>query len=788
MNYNHLFTTSQLTQTFYRQSKFGYYYLYKLTVFNLLDKYYSPFLSFSRIQFLIKVFNKYLYCYRIIFCLTFFIIQLNKGIKAQYELDIIRSWQQYKNAPNALYDHLTMQAYELLNKRNTTINKLSTLKDWQQRQKEIRETLLDIVGPFPEKTALNARILKTIEKEDFRVEHIVFESQPEFYVTSSLFIPNGLKINEKLPAIIFCSGHYKEAYRVKEYQHVIINLVKKGFIVFAFDPVGQGERSQYYDLKTGKSILDNSVIKEHAYISAQTFITGSSLTRYMIWDGIRAVDYLFTRKEVDNERIGIVGQSGGGFQSAYISAFDDRIYASAPGNHISNYTRILQSIGPRDGEQNLLSMFLHGIDHADFISVRAPKPVLIVTTTNDFFSIQGSRETAQEVSNIYNAYNKRNNLNVVEDIGGHEYTKKNRKAIYAFFQENLNNPGDSIDEEVEFLTEEELCVTYTGQVLTSFINSETVYSLNRMEAEKLNVKLKSSREKINSYYSNLIRYAKELSGYREPGDVTTPIFTGCIQREGYLIEKYFIKGEGDYPVPYLLMIPEIPNNKAIIYLHPSGKVSEASVGGEMECLVKQGFKVLAPDIIGTGETGPGWQGGSIFNNDDNNGLSYQLWYASMLIGRSIVGIRAGDVIRLARILINDNDKIEIYGIARKEMCPVLLHAAAFDPIISRVVLIEPYSSYRTIVMNRFYSPNFIGNTVPGALPYYDLPDLAASLTPRKLLIFNPIDGFGESAECELINEDLSIIRSGYQHGRAGNNFFIKNEPFKKESINFFRDE
>ena len=246
------------------------------------------------------------------------------------------------------------------------------------------------------------------------------------------------------------------------------------------------------------------------------------------------------------------------------------------------------------------------------------------------------------------------------------------------------------------------------------------------------------------------------------------MFTGRIQREGYVIERYFLKGEGEYIIPYLLMKPDKPNSKALIYLHPSGKAAEASEGGEIEWFVRNGFTVLAPDIIGVGEMGPG-----IFKGDAYiEGSSNNLWYASLLIGRSIVGIRSGDVVRLAGVLKNDTGIKHIYGFARKEMAPVLLHAAAFDPFITHIALIEPYSSYSSIVLNRFYKPSFILNTVPGALVAYDLPDLAASLAPRKLLMAGVTDGDGKSMDIESINIDLAIIKKVYQYRNAGNQLNI----------------
>ena len=281
---------------------------------------------------------------------------INDRAYSQEDLDVIKNkWLEFSDSQNALYHHLTDEAYDLLKQRTETISRYKDLADWKQRQVMIRKTLIEIVGPLPAKTPLNALITKTITKDKYIVEHIIFESQPGFYVTSSLFIPAGLKKGARVPAVIYCSGHTAEGYRSEVYQHVILNLVSKGFIVFAFDPVGQGERLEYYDTKTGKSVIGGPTM-EHSYPGAQAFIAGSSQALYMIWDGIRAVDYLVTRKEVDPARIGITGRSGGGTQSAYIAAMDDRIYAAAPENYITNYARLLQSIGPQDAEQNLFNI------------------------------------------------------------------------------------------------------------------------------------------------------------------------------------------------------------------------------------------------------------------------------------------------------------------------------------------------------------------------------------------------------------------------------------------------
>lgn len=674
---------------------------------------------------------------------------------AQKEFDGLRgthNWPAFSDAPNALYHHIAEEAYSYLDKRSAKVAAINSLSGWQQRQKWIKKTLQEAVGPFPARTPLNATIIKTYNKEGYRLENIIYESQPGYYVTSALYIPDGAR---KAPAIIYCSGHSDNGYRSNGYQNEILNFVKKGFVVFAFDPMGQGERLQYYNTEKGKSLFRWPSF-EHSYAGAQLFVTGNTLARNFIWDGIRAIDYLTTRKEVDINRIGITGRSGGGTQSAYIAAFDQRIKAAAPENYITNMKRLFQAMGPQDAEQNFFYGIEKGLDMADLLAVRAPEPTLVVTTSQDMFPIQGAIETVNEVAKIYKAYGKPENFSMVTDDAPHASTKKNREASYVFFQKVLDNPGNPKEEEVKLLSPEELRVTETGQLSTS-LKSETAFSLNRKDVAHRMQQLEVARKNIPVYFSDIIRSAKELSGYREPKPAEAPLFAGQIQRDGYVIQKYLLKGEGSYHIPYILLKPELPTQKAMLYLNPAGKAADVAQGGEMEWFAKNGITVLAPDLVGIGEMGPGeFKGDSYIDS-----VSYNLWFGAMLTGRSIVGIQAGDVVRLVNQLKKDSNIKEIWGLAKKQLAPVLLHAAAFCKEISKVALVEPYVSYRSIVTIPQYNPDFLHSTVAGSVGVYDLPDLAASLVPKDLLLIGVTDGNGQSETTAEIDKDLGVIKAGY---------------------------
>lgn len=698
-------------------------------------------------------------------CLTSFL--LISTASAQEDLSLLKFYQYYSDAPNALYKHICEKAFDHLEERKNTIARLDTETDWKDRQAAVRKQLAARVGPFPEKQPLNPQITEVIQKDGYRVEKLYYESMPQFYVTAALFIPDDLK--GKAPAILFCSGHTPLAFRSEAYQTIILNLVRKGFIVLAFDPIGQGERLQYPDKETQKSIIGGPT-HEHSYVGAQCFISGSSLARYMIWDGIRSIDYLLTREEVDPQRIGIAGRSGGGTQSAYIAAFDERIVAAAPEAYITSLEYLLKTRGPQDAEQNFYHGIAHGLDHADLLEVRAPKPALIISTTRDIFSIQGARNTYQEVKQVYRAYGKEEHLSMVEDDAAHSSTLKNREALYAFFQQHLQLPGNPNDEPVTLLDSQTLQVTPTGQVVSS-LGGETVFSLNKKETEATFPEGKN-KQQIPLDPKAIVDAARKLSGYKEPVVPEEVHFAGRYLREGYAVEKYLLVGE-DHVNPFLFFRPEGDVKAVMLYLHPEGKAAEAAPGGEIESLVLQGFGVVAPDILGIGELGSGYLQGDSHIED----ISYNLWFGSILVNQSIVAWQAADIIKMVRVIQRRENVEEVYAIARGALTPVLLHAAAFEPQIVRIALVNPLISYRSLVDNQYYQPYWVPSSVAGALTAYDLPDLAAVLVPRQLIMIDVQDQQGLAA-AEALENTLSVVQSAY----ADNGKFIVLKSSENQTV------
>ncbi|MCF6356439.1 MAG: acetylxylan esterase [Draconibacterium sp.] len=691
-----------------------------------------------------------------------FIIQV--PVHSQDDVNLFDYWEYYSDIENSTYKTSCSIAFQQLDEREATIAKLNSKDDYLNRQKIVKEKLSKIMGMFPEKTPLNAQVTGVIEKDDYRIEKVIYESVPGYYVTAALYLPKNIK--GKAPAVIYACGHTVDGFR-SGYQQMTINLVKKGFVVLAFDPIGQGERLQYYNEKEGKSRFGPTT--EHSYPGAQCYISGYSPTKYFVWDGIRSVDYLLTRKEVDPERIGMTGRSGGGTQTAYTAAMDDRILAAAPECFITKMEYVLKSIGPQDAEQNLFHMISEGLDHADLLEVRAPKPCLMITTTRDFFNIQGARETYAEVKQFYKSLGNEELVNMVEDDDQHASTKKNREAMYAFFQKYLNNPGNPEDLEVELLDEKELWVTKTGQLSTS-LKSETLYSLNRKTVQNQVSELKESRSgsDFEERTNIIINDAKNLSGFEYPKNFGDAIFSGRYVNDDYVLEKYLIPGDGKYMLPAALFIPvKNRSNEITILLDEKGMEHAANTDSLVQSILKQGNSVLLFDVRGVGSLGPGYLKGDAYIDN----TSYNLWFAGIMTNKSIVAMRAEDIIRIVHFAKTEINEVEtISAIAVGAVGSELLHAAVFDGAIESVCLIEPFLSFADIALSPDYTPAFIPSTVAGAIEKYDIADLLAALSPRKTLIINPVASDGTPAITSKKTCYLTYPKIVYTQKGAKNNF------------------
>ena len=615
-----------------------------------------------------------------------------------------RQWLTYQDNHRALYRIITDEAFRLLDERTEKVSEFQSAEDWKAHQNAVKTALCNSLSKF-EKTPLNASTTGILERETFTVEKVLFESHPGFYVTAGLFLPK--ERQNPAPAVIYACGHTELGFRSETYQHVILNLVQKGFIVLAFDPLGQGERLQYPDAETGKSKVGGPT-REHSYAGVQTLLTGTSLTDYFIWDGIRVLDYLETRPEVDMKRIGMTGRSGGGTQTAQIAACDERIYAAAPECYITSFNRLLQTIGPQDAEQNPYNAIAKGFDHADYLHIRAPKPTLMITTTHDFFSIQGARETFAEVQKSYAAFGMPENVQMVEDFGIHESTKNNREALYAFFQKHLSLPGNSADVETSPFTVEELWVTPTGQIGTSF-NCETVFNLNRKYFPGKKVAENDLPKKV-----------AQIAGIDFQRNLTAAVYTGKFTKNNIEVQKYFLENDRkDYALPvYIIQKESTAPGNIIVWFHSEGK-AKVPEEPQLAEILNAGHIVVSTDLPGTGELqDPDFTGDGVIQ-----GIPFNYTFGANLAGKSIPGIQAEAIDLLVQFIQKKFHGKTTETVAEGNAAPAVLHYAVLKNPFSKITFRNFPGPVEELVKDKYYDPAQAFNAVPGSLKWYDLRDL-----------------------------------------------------------------
>lgn len=618
------------------------------------------------------------------------------------ELNFAKPIGELRDLPQDLPAVLRAEAARHL----ATRPKLTTSAEVAERARRFRAQLIANIGGLPEKTPLNARVVGTIERERFRIEKVIFESKPGLYVTASLYLPKSGR--GPYPAILFPLGHEPGGKAHEAWQIALGSFATKGFVALAWDPAGQGERVQFYDAAKKASLLVQST-REHSMLGTQTLVVGESFARYTIHDGIRALDYLASRPEVDANRIGVTGNSGGGTHTAYLAAIDDRLKVAAPSCYITNWSRLLAQLGPQDAEQNLPPFLNLGYDFPDFLYAFAPKPYLVLSAIRDFFPIGGARATFSEARAVYKALGAAEKIHMVTADDGHGYTKPRRLAAYQWFSKWLKGvDDDGVEPEFPLATEAELHCTPEGQV-----GGTDVFTLNRERAASV----------WAARAADPVGDARRLSGYRAPAAAPVATHYGTIRKAGYTIEKFVYESEAGIRVPAILAVPDGAGKRAaVLYVHGDGK---AAVGPKLEAHMAAGEVVMAIDMRGVGELAAEGRGNDPWLGDASNA---QL---ALLLGRTMVGMRAADIVAgyalLARHPGVEAGRIRAVGIGRGAV--PLLYAAAFEERLKKVEFEGGLESYRWVVETR--EPRLaLEHVVPGAIRFYDLQDLRAVVNGR----------------------------------------------------------
>jgi cephalosporin-C deacetylase-like acetyl esterase len=724
----------------------------------------------------------------------------------------------------ALYKYLDDIAAKDEGVRRETISGITTRAQAELRQQEVRTRILDLMGGGFDQSALNAKVVGTTQLDGFRIEKVVYESQPKFYVTALLYLPDGVAAEtanaggpstssgqasplrpsasgrddasgagagRKLPAIVMAPGHASSG---KAGDFAMASLfARNGFVVLSYDPIGQGERLQYMDPKTATTVVAGSpypgqsfasrATGEHGEAGLQPTLIGDAVARYFDWDGVRAVDYLISRPEVDAGKIGAFGCSGGGAMTALLGAADKRVKAVATACYFTSFDALLPSIGAQDAEQSVPGFIASGFGFPDWIELAAPRAYAMVGTVSDMFPWAGFLTTAKEARRFYSLFdttaegveaNAKTNVakqlvtptgptlnpdtvneipasspfQVIAGIGGHGNLKPIQAQIVGFFLEHL--AGRKAEEYVgpplvaagagplaaPNVPKGALQVTATGQVVTSYPGSETVFSLNLKRAAGKLPRIPTQTLQQVQTDVRMVTKAEAVPGAsgRAPTTVLldpsltadpdgmTEIFGENItlhETDGFKLTAILVghQSKGASPKGRLLLVSDLGVTAS------NGPPSHELLTRMLD-LAHQGYNVLAvtprPSPPGGEET-----------KSPILGPFYMTELRAELVGKTILGMRVDDVIRSVTFLSGGEtiDPANISVEASGHMGLVALHAAVLDARIKHVTVDHVLESYASLLQAPMPldAPQ---DVLPGVLMKYDVPDLVRVLGDR----------------------------------------------------------
>jgi len=643
------------------------------------------------------------------------------------------AWLQDKSAeplaplnrfPRAVQEWTIAQAREVEKRSLETQAKLKTKDDALAYIRTVKEKISKCFGPPPEKTPLNAKVTGALDRDTYTIEKVIFESRPGFLVAANLYLPKGAK--EKRPGVIGSCGHSLTGKAEPAYQSFAQGLARMGYVVLIYDPIGQGERVQYGHISAKDR--PSVGVGEHLLAGNQQFLVGEFFGMWRAWDGIRALDYLLSRPEVDPKHVGITGNSGGGTLTTWLCGLDDRWTMAAPGCFITTFRRNLENELPADTEQCPPHALALGLDHADFLAALAPKPVIVLAKEKDYFDARGAEEAFRRLKRIYGLLGAEDNVKLHIGQTGHGYTIENREAMYQWFNKATGLSKEAMEPKLTIEKEADLRCTPSGQVAD--LKSRSVFSFTK--------ELASRKRKPPESLHDAVEAALKLPKREAPPEYR--ILRAVNNRKypkphatAYVLETdapaiavvYRLSDEAHFARP--------PKSDAPAILYVSHHSADAELRDEL--LIAEVMKaepkatVYACDVRGVGETKPDTCGGpGQFLTP--YGSDYFLAIHGIMLDRPYPGQKTFDLLRtldwLARF-----GHTDVHLVAKGWGTIPATFAALLHESVKRVTLKDALKSYHEVATNELYRWP-LSSFVPDSLLRFDLPDCHAALKAKNL--------------------------------------------------------
>ncbi|CAN5494628.1 hypothetical protein BH10ACI4_BH10ACI4_31720 [soil metagenome] len=308
-------------------------------------------------------------------------------------------------------------------KTHFAVPQFNSLASWEARKKHLRDQVLSAAGlyPMPQKTALHSQIFDRIDGDEYTIDKVLIETMPGYYLGGNLYRPKDDK--KKHPAVLNPHGHWQygrlENQPLYSGESFGVTLARLGFVVFAYDMVGYTDTIQ----------------TPHDFANPERQSWSFTPLGLQLWNSTRGLDFLSSLEDVDAQKIGMAGASGGGTQTFLMTAVDDRIQFAAPVNMVS---AIMQG---GDACENAPGLRI-GTNNVEIAAMFAPKPMLLVSATGDW-THNVPREEFPAIRAIYNLYGKGDDVEVVQIDEKHNFNQASREAVYRFFAKRVLNQPDA---------------------------------------------------------------------------------------------------------------------------------------------------------------------------------------------------------------------------------------------------------------------------------------------------------------------------------------------------------
>jgi cephalosporin-C deacetylase-like acetyl esterase len=642
--------------------------------------------------------------------------------------------------------------------------RIHTAAEVAERNHFVREKFREMIHGYPERNPLDAITVAARQRDGYHVENVMFQSRPDFWVTGNLYVPEPRR--GRCAGIVSPTGHAAWGRMDPEYQTAYISLAKAGFVVLSLDPIGQGERRQFWNPQTGVTDVGSSPTTEHSMSGQLLLLMGDNLTLWRVWDAMRAIDYLQSLPEVDPEQIGCAGHSGGSTLGLFVSSLDDRIKCTVcaeggRGSHFPIDLRPETRIHEGDVEQNIFPAANYGVDLPDLNASIAPRPLLQMIEDHS----PANDRAGEYIASRYSQLGVPDRFRLLAANDPHAWTPKLRIATVKWFRKWMyGQEGPDREPDITVERPDTLYCTPNGSLRYSQ-QGESIFSIILKQQAHLPPPRDRKPAELAREVAQVLRYRKSDVPLAPRSIVTTP-------RKGYSIKKLEFLSEPGIYIPTWVFVPEkkMERYPAVLALNDAGKEADGMEFGLYERLARQGKMVIACDVRGIGETTPPHPPasdhlgafGQLFNVD--TALTYMAWY----VDEDLCGMRVQDAVRSVDYTLSRQDvdphRFQVAGKGAGALW--VLYAAALDPRITDVVAEGGLLSYRSLAqVDRYIQPTSI--FVRDLLLHFDLPQIAAGLAGRNLTIAGPVDAMKHPVPLDVARECYAPAEESFRRAAKG---------------------